>query len=95
MRAIDLDLFKQREGDAVVELAGGDHGLVGYGLLVGELVTGESQHDQVFVLILLVEPLQAFELRGEPAFCRGIDDENYFSFICGEFNGLSPGIVGA
>jgi hypothetical protein len=93
MRAVDLDLFKQGEGNAMVDLAGGFHGFVGQGFLTAELVTGESKHDQAFGAIVLIELFQSFELRREPALGCGIDDEDNFSFISRQFDRLSLRVI--
>jgi len=93
MLAIDLDLFEQGEGNAEVEPAGSDHGLVGLGFLMGELVTGETKYHEAFILIVLVEPFQPLELGRKPAFCCRVDDEDDFSFISGHFDGSPLGVV--
>ena len=54
--------------------------VVGAGVLAAELVAGEAEDDElvgVFGLDVLVQGLEAFELRGEAAFGGGVDGEDY------------------
>ena len=48
--------------------------------MAAELVAGEAEDDElvgVFGLDVLVQGLEAFELRGEAAFGGGVDGEDY------------------
>ena len=54
--------------------------VVGTGVLPAELIAGEAEDDElvgVFGLDVLVEGLEAFELRGEAALGGGVDGEDY------------------
>ena len=54
--------------------------VVGTGVLAAELIAGEAEDDElvgVFGLDVLVEGLEAFELRGEAALGGGVDGEDY------------------
>lgn len=51
--------------------------VVGARVLIGKLVTGEAKDGEIFRVFgfdVLVEFLEAFELRGEAAFGRRVDD---------------------
>ena len=84
--SIDLDLLHQGEGDAIVQPAELDDLFVGAGLLMAELVAGEAYDDEALVLVLLVEGLEAVVLGSEAALGRGVDDQEDFAFIVGEFH---------
>jgi hypothetical protein len=74
-----VDLAEHGERDAVVDLAEGLDLVVGARVLAAELVAGEAEELDVvgvFLLQLLVDFLQALELRREAAFGGRVDDED-------------------
>jgi len=73
--AVDLDLFEKGEGHAVIDLTGCLHAVVCQRLLFAELVTGEAKDDKSLVLIVLIQFLQSFELRGKSALGSRVYDQ--------------------
>jgi hypothetical protein len=82
--AIDLDLRKQREGDAVVELAEAANLLIAPGFLMAELIARETQNLQSLFAILLVKLLESLVLRSETTLAGGIDDQQNLAAIIGK-----------
>src|SRR5690625_6039682 len=73
--SVDLDLREHREVDTEVDRAElGDLGLAA-GLLMHELVAGETHHHQALIVELLVQLLQALVLRRESALARGVEHQ--------------------
>lgn len=90
--AVYVELAKDGESDAVVDLAEGLNLVVGTGVLAVELVAGEAEDGEVFrvaLLQLLVELLEAFELGCETALGGGVDDEDDLALQGGEGKGLA------
>jgi len=82
--AVDVDLAKDREAHAIVDLAEALDLLVGAGVLATELVAGEAKNDKVVRVLLLealVELLEALELGGEAALGGGVDDQNDLALV--------------
>jgi hypothetical protein len=66
--------------------------VIGAGVLVVELIAGEAEEGKVVGVVLrdcLVEGLEGFELRGEATFGGGVDDEEDFVAVLGEWVGLA------
>ena len=84
--AVHVDLLHYLETHAVVDAAELLNLAVGAGVLVGELGAGEAYADQAALAVLLVEGLEAVELRCEAALGGGVDDEQYFAFKLFEVN---------
>ena len=51
---------------------------------MAELVAGEAKHLQAAVFVLGIERLQPFILRREPAFARGVDDQQDLALVIAE-----------
>lgn len=77
--ALDVDLFRQGEGDAVVQLAEAGDLFFGAGFLAQKLVAGEAD-DNELVLVFVVQFLQRFVLRREAAFGGDVDAEHVLAF---------------
>src|ERR1043166_1891657 len=86
MRAgpVHIDLRKHRKRHAVIRLTELADLLGAARLLLAELVAGETQHREALRAVLLVELLQSFVLRREPAFARGVDDQEHLALVIGE-----------
>jgi len=82
LAAVYINLAKNREGDAVVDLAKLLDLVVGAGVLRAELVTGEADDGEfvtMCLLYVLIELFKALELRCEAAFGSSVDHENNFA----------------
>ena len=89
-RAVHIDLLHQGKGNPVVETAELLDLLVGAGLLVRELVAGETEDYQAAVLVLLIEGLKAVVLRCESALGGSVDNKKDLAFELGEIQFRSP-----
>lgn len=87
--SIDLDFCKKRKGDSEMEFAGTFYGFIGFGLLVGKLITWETKYDEIIMRIGIPESFQIFELSWESALCRCIDDKDNLSFEAFEWGDFS------
>lgn len=76
---INVDFGKHGKGNLVVILAKRQNLFMAAGILFAELVAGKTQYFQALCLILEVECLESFEMRGEPALAGGIDNEQDLS----------------
>ena len=74
-RTIHIDLLHDLESHTVVELAELLDLVIGTRILLLKLVAGETDDNESAVFVLLVQFLQALELRCESALTGGIDDE--------------------
>src|SRR5699024_8927463 len=84
--SVDLDLREHREVDTEVDRAElGDLGLAA-GLLMHELVAGETHHHQALIAELLVQLLQALVLRRESALAGGVDHQHHRTEVIGEID---------
>src|SRR6185312_4228838 len=81
---VDVDLGEHREADAVIYLAELADLVLAARLLVAKLVAREAEHGEALGVKLFVELLQPLILRREPAFARGVDDEQHLSAIVAE-----------
>lgn len=93
MGPVDVYLFKKREADAKIYFAGLLHAVVGFGFLLGELVTGKTENDEALIFVLLIKLFQPFELRGQSAFGGSVDDKEGLPFKFVHADGLSLGVV--
>lgn len=85
--AVDVQLAEHGEGNAIVDLAEGLDLVVGTGVLAAELVAGESEDFKVLRVLrleLLVEFLEALELRSEATLGGGVDGEDDLAFERGK-----------
>ena len=71
---------------AVVPLAKRFAAGIVFGVLAAEFVGGKAEDNQTLVGVLLVERLQAFQLRGEAALGRAVEDEDNFAFEVGKID---------
>ena len=62
--------------------------LVAAGLLAAELVAGEAEHHQAFILILLIKGLQAIILGREAALGSGVHHQQHLALEVGEIHHL-------
>lgn len=76
LRAVDVDLRRERERHPVLDLAKFLDLIVIARLLVGELVAGEADDDEAFGSELGVDLLQTPILRGEAALARSVHDQH-------------------
>ena len=74
IRTVDVALSHQRESYTVIEAAELFNLLVATRLLVGELVTRETEDDETLIFVLLIEFLQTVVLRCESTLAGGIDN---------------------
>ena len=81
LHTVHVDLCEQRESDAVVPGAELLDLCFAPRLLVPELITGETEHDQTLVPEFVVERLQSHVLRREPTLARNIDDEQCLAAV--------------
>src|SRR5262249_62220569 len=72
---VDLDLLEHREGDPVVHRAELLDLFRAAGLLLPELIAGEADDREAAFAELIVQPLQARILRGQPALRRDVHHE--------------------
>jgi hypothetical protein len=72
---IDIDLGHHRKTHAVVELAKRSNLIVAALVLRAKLVARKAQHHQALGSVLLVQRLQAGELRRETASAGRVDDQ--------------------
>lgn len=89
---VDIQFAQHGERHAIVQLTERLDLVVGTGVLAAELVAGEPEELKVLRVLrleLLVDLLEAFELRGEAALGGGVDDEDNFAFQGGEGEGLA------
>lgn len=92
--AVDVDLGEHREGHVVGQRAEVLDFVLVTGLLVGELVTRESEDHQPLVGVLAVQLLQTLVLRGESAFGCGVHDEQRMAAISAQIDGIAIDIGG-
>lgn len=88
--AVHVQLAEHGEGHAIIKLAEGLDLVVGAGILRLELVARESENLKVLWVLrleLLVDLLEALELRGEAALGSGVDGEDDLAFQGGEGKG--------
>lgn len=86
--AIDLGLAKDWKADAVVELAKLGNLVISAWLLASKLVAWEAENLElawVLGLDVLVEGLESSVLWGEAALGGGVDDEEDFALVLGEW----------
>jgi len=91
--AIDVGFGHQWESNTMVHLAKGGNGLIVPRFLTVKLVAREAENNKAFILILVVEALEAFVLGGESAFGSNVHDQHNLSlelfeivlFVAGEF----------
>lgn len=86
--SIDQSLSEDRERNTVVQLAELANLLIAAWLLASELVAWEAEDLElagVLFLQLLVELLESAVLWGEAALGGGVDDEEDFALVVGEW----------
>lgn len=86
--AIDLGLPENREAHAVVQLAELGDLVIAAWLLASELIAREAEDLElawVLFLELLIEGLETAVLWGEAALGGGVDDEEDFALVVGEW----------
>src|SRR5690349_8442404 len=76
IRTVDFDLLEQREAHAVFERTEVADLFRVSGLLVPELVAGETQHGEAAVLVGAIQLFESFVLRGEAALAGDVDDQH-------------------
>lgn len=84
VRAFDVELVEEGEGDVVFAGAEFFDLVVGAGFLSAELVAGEAEDDEALVFEFPVGGFEGFVLRGVAAFGGDVDDEEDFAFVGGE-----------
>lgn len=90
--AVDVDFAQNRERDTVVHLAERLDLVIAAGVLIAELVAGETEDgERVRVLGIngFVELLKTLELRGKSALGGGVDDEDNFALQRGQGEGFA------
>ena len=86
---IDITLFHNLEGYAVVQLAELLNLTVRTGVLLLELVAGEADNDQSLVLVFLVQFLQSCKLRSETTLAGCVDNQQYLTLELSEIQFLT------
>ena len=86
---IDITLFHNLEGYAVVQLAELLNLSVVTWILFLELVAGETDNDQSLVLVFLVQFLQSCKLRSETTLAGCVDNQQYLTLELSEINLLA------
>ena len=81
LHTVHVDLYEQGEGDTVVSGAELRDLCFAAWLLVPELITGETEHDETPVPEFVVERLQSHVLWREAALARNIDDEQRLAAV--------------
>ena len=76
---VDFDLGKHGEVDPVVETAELANCILVARVLIKELVAGKTQNLKPLTPQFVVQGLQAFELRCETTFTRGIHDQEHLA----------------
>ena len=92
--AVDIDLAEHRKAHAVVRRAELADFVRGLEFLARELPAGEAEHHESFIPVLVVEILQALELRREAALARGVHHEHHRTNVIGEIALLAREGVG-
>ena len=82
--AVDVDLLEHREGDPVGGRAERGDLLGAPGLLCAELVAGEAEDGETLVAVGLLESLEPFVLRGEPALGGNVDHQQRLAPVVAE-----------
>src|SRR5215471_3356073 len=77
--ALDVSLFKHGKADTIIKEALVPDGGGISGLLVAELVAGETQNHETPVFVFPVQVFKARILGRETAFARGVDDQDSFA----------------
>ncbi len=85
--AVDLDLLRERERHVVVGAAERRDLVGAAGLLLAELVAGDADHVEALVLVLVLELLQPFVLRGQAAERRDVHHQRDLALLVGEHVG--------
>src|SRR5262249_15209825 len=78
-RAVDICFLKQWKGHSMIDETGVLHLGIRQRLLPSELIAREPEHHQSLVLILLMQFLQARELRCQSALCRRIHHQHHLA----------------
>src|SRR5262252_2313248 len=82
--AVNLDLGEQRKVHAVIQIAERFDFFIATGFLVSELIAGETEDLEAFVVVFAVEFLKTLVLRSETALAGGVDDKQNLAFVGGE-----------
>lgn len=80
-RTVDFHFLKYREAHTVVDVTGLRDFVGPAGLLITELVAGETKHHQTLRGVLLVKRFEACILRREATMAGSIDHQNQFASI--------------
>ncbi len=91
--AIDVDLRKQRECHAVVDLAKRLDLFCVAGFLCTELIAGKSKHLESPRVQFLMQRFETFVLRRKSAFAGRVDDQQHFVLVALEFLRVAVDVV--
>src|SRR6185503_9678373 len=69
--------------------------LVGSWLLLAKLVGRNADDDEPVLLVLLVERLEPFVLRGEAALAGHVDEQDHLALVLGEFDRITLDVLEA
>ena len=86
---VDVDFVELRETDVEVGCTELVDFLYAAGCLLAELVAWEVEDFQAFGMVFLIDGLQFVVLWCEAAAGGGVDDEEHFPFVVGEWHFLT------